>query len=621
MKKFIVLILFVAVGNSYANFEQLASNKRWHLLLHYKKGFWGGYSSTVDKGHFFFDPRGNISPEKELLATIKAFQSIDYDKKKFQWHPQCAFPARFKFIKENTKLDFPEIQCSDLKWWESRLNAKGLSLVFSSYYNGNPASMFGHTLLKFNTNLAEGKISDFTFNYAANVGEDKGLTYIIKGLSGGFDGVFSTDPYYVKINDYVQGESRDVWEYQLDLSADELDWVVKHAWEVKTNALFDYYFLDENCSYFLLTILDVANPDWNTSRGFYFYTLPVTTIKRAYEANIVKNVVYRPSFRKKMLERVEVLSEKQRQEYFKILADKEYLKKVKDKRVSEAYIAYLRYKQYEQGDDGELIKSIKKDLRFALVHRARQGGKTEPIEDRIVQKNLFDNPLYGHDSFAVAFDYGRHSRFEEFVDFKFRFGVHDIMSNGLGLPRYSNIEVLSFKPRYYFETKKLVAEEVVFVDLFTLQDFDSITKEMSWGIRAELMNPKDFLTLNPILNIRPRYGIGKLLFNQKLALYSYLFTDFAAGNLPLGQTYRLAPGLSLGAMGYFTDSFKYRINLSIKHDFLSENDLKTFNEASINLGYSLEKNLELHSDYSVFESSVNKNERYSELKITGNIFF
>jgi len=60
-------------------------------------------------------------------------------------------------------------------------------------------------------------------------------------------------PYYLKVREYNDMENRDVWEYELDLSHDTIDRVLMHVWELGP-IYFDYYFFDENCSYYLLEL-------------------------------------------------------------------------------------------------------------------------------------------------------------------------------------------------------------------------------------------------------------------------------------------------------------------------------------------------------------------------------
>lgn len=614
------LVAFNISANT-LNLEEASKHERWLRLLHYRKPMFGPRKSIVDNGRFFFSEKGKESAYDELVATLEAFKKRDFDQKKFDWHPQCAFPARLKFVKQLLNEKIPIIECPDFKWWANRISAKSLSLVFSSYYKGNPASMFGHTLLKFNSNDKDGKISDFTFNFAANVGEDKGLTYILKGLSGGFDGVFSTEPYYVKINDYVQGESRDVWEYLLDMNEEEIDWVVKHVWELRSNAIFDYYFLDENCSYLILAALDVGKLDWYTSRGFYYYTLPATTVKRIDEVGGIKAVYYRPSFRKKMMERANILDDKQKQLYFSLLETKK-LKSVTDKKVAEAYIAYLRFKQFEEGSDGAFIKEIKSELRDALIHRAKLGGTTPPIDSQITERNLFDDPRKSHETYTLSLEYGNHNFLKDFIEFQFRFGVHDMMNNGLGLPRFSNIEVLSFRPRYYLESKKIRMTEVVFVDLLTLLDFDSITKDTSWGIRASIETPKDLNSEHALFRIRPVYGISKSFGAERANLYSLVMVDLQTGTLPKkDQSYRVGPGIEIGSLVYLTDLLKFKINGKAIYDFFSEYEENLRFLGKVEFDYSFGKEFEVKAKYQYSSSTDLLKDFYTEITASLVYFF
>ena len=67
-------------------------------------------------------------------------------------------------------------------------------------------------------------------------------------------------PYYVKVQEYSNMESRDLWEYELTLSAAQVSRLVMHAWETRATH-FDYYFFSRNCSYQLLALLEAADPD------------------------------------------------------------------------------------------------------------------------------------------------------------------------------------------------------------------------------------------------------------------------------------------------------------------------------------------------------------------------
>jgi hypothetical protein len=75
----------------------------------------------------------------------------------------------------------------------------------------------------------------------------------------GFFGRFLVEPYFQLVRKYNDLESRDIWEYQLDLTPLEIHGLLLHVWELQ-NASSDYYFFGENCSFHLLTLLEAVRP-------------------------------------------------------------------------------------------------------------------------------------------------------------------------------------------------------------------------------------------------------------------------------------------------------------------------------------------------------------------------
>ncbi|MFX4232194.1 DUF4105 domain-containing protein, partial [Aliarcobacter butzleri] len=61
-------------------------------------------------------------------------------------------------------------------------------------------------------------------------------------------------PYYEKIKEYNNLVQRDVWEYDLNLSQEEINKLVLHTWVLK-DSYANYYFFKENCSYNVLWLL------------------------------------------------------------------------------------------------------------------------------------------------------------------------------------------------------------------------------------------------------------------------------------------------------------------------------------------------------------------------------
>jgi hypothetical protein len=202
-----------------ARHKKLADQRLWHLLLHYKPTLFGGFESEADGRGFFFHPHGKVDPHGELEATLGAFfsRTASDDQQAPDWqHPQCRFPARYHWLKAQLALDsgkLPEQPCRRFEAWREALDPGSVSLIFASHYMSNPASMFGHTLLRLNHRQRQGSQSllDYGINYAAITTTRNGFLYAILGITGGFEGRFASFPYYMKVQEYGNLESRDPW--------------------------------------------------------------------------------------------------------------------------------------------------------------------------------------------------------------------------------------------------------------------------------------------------------------------------------------------------------------------------------------------------------------------------
>ena len=77
-----------------ASEQKLSDSREWHLLLHYKKSWCGGFESEADGPGFFNAQDGKKNPQAELAATLRSF--FQADRTDAEWeHPQCRFIARY----------------------------------------------------------------------------------------------------------------------------------------------------------------------------------------------------------------------------------------------------------------------------------------------------------------------------------------------------------------------------------------------------------------------------------------------------------------------------------------------------------------------------------------------
>jgi Domain of unknown function (DUF4105) len=111
---------------------------------------------------------------------------------------------------------------------------------------------------------------------------------------GFFPGNFSATPYHRKVQEYSDLDQRDLWEYQLTLTQEEVTALLQHAWELR-GVWSDYWFFDENCSFNLLFLIQAARPGLQLTSRAGAWVLPGDTVRWVDQAGLVKEVTWRPS--------------------------------------------------------------------------------------------------------------------------------------------------------------------------------------------------------------------------------------------------------------------------------------------------------------------------------------
>ncbi|MBP2678860.1 MAG: hypothetical protein H6Q82_1925, partial [Deltaproteobacteria bacterium] len=272
--------------------RRLQDDRYWDILLFYKPAA-GGRKSLIDDPKFFLAPGGKRDPGAELSATLDAM----FDNS-FLPPARCRFPARYEWLRETLRIDparFPAPECPELDNTLRAINPKSASLIFASGHMNAPASMFGHTFLRLDGDY-ESPLLSYAVNYAATINrKDSGIAYALKGIFGYYPGHYSILPYYAKVREYAAMDQRDLWEYRTNLTKTEVRRMTLHILELQ-GIYADYYFLDENCSYDLLFLLEAARPSVTlTDRHKGFFVAPIDTLRSTLAEGLIDNVVFRPS--------------------------------------------------------------------------------------------------------------------------------------------------------------------------------------------------------------------------------------------------------------------------------------------------------------------------------------
>ena len=540
---------------------KLADAREWHLMLHYRANVFGGYTSEQDGPDFFLAPDGKTDPQTELEATLARFFSDELIGKA-QQPVQCAFIGRYHWLREKLSFDvrrLPPQNCEQFENWWKALDPGSITLIFPSAFMNNPASMFGHTFFRVDRKgqTPQTRLLAYTVNFAATVPEDEGIMFAVRGIAGGYRGNFSGLPYYLKVQEYRDIENRDIWEYRLHLTDAQVRRMLMHVWEMG-NASFDYFFFRENCSYQLLPLLEVANPEWRLTEQFTWWTLPGDTVRlAARQPGVVGDAVYRPARTTQIRRRYERLSSDERGLLKKILQepalvrDPAFQQHPVERRALLLDIAsdYLRYLSITDNKQSGTYKSRDREV---LVARSELRVKSDetPVEPFVTRPEL------GHRTTRIGVGAG-YRQDEWFEEVNLRASYHDLLDPEPGYAPGYQIELLSGAFRHYERQNQTRLERFTLANVMSLTPADVLFLSPSWKVNIGMQtlrhndcrycavgvaNGGAGLTFETHL-LKREYFFG---FGELETTYSHAFEE----------KHRAGGGGTLGMMADFTDRWR-----------------------------------------------------------------
>ncbi len=525
-----------------AQASDLAQSRYWHLLLHMPDSV-----SEVDDPAFFLAADGKADAEAELNATLKAL----YDETRFDDNATgCHFPARRYWLKETLRLQaLPALQCRSYDALVAKMDPQSVTLVFSSAHINSPASMFGHTFLRIDSSYAS-KMLSYAINYAAGADPDKenGIVFAFKGLVGGYPGFYSLLPYYEKLKEYRDTEQRDVWEYDLDFTHDEVMAMIRHIWEL-SNIYNWYYFFDENCSYNMLWLMEIARPGIDLRGHFIYQVIPMETVYAAEAEALVSEKHYRPSKRTLLLAYERVLDEGGKQDAL-ALADG----RLEPRQLLEARRRSVQMQRYTLEAASELAeyRLMKAEIDKAtyterfhaiLSARAKLGkGEKLPVEQPA-------DPDRGHRAARVLIGTGWQNGGPKQV-IGIRPAYHDLADSDTGFLEGTQIEFLNLSVRY--DSAGAAVEKATIVSIASIAPQSAFFKPVSWRMHAGW--DQEFYTWNTVYSMGAEGGISfgnKRVYGYALAASELFVTDraYAAVKPLLGALFEVGGGCKLGVEG------------------------------------------------------------------------
>ncbi len=494
----------VAAVKARARALGLAGEDQWLRLGHWRSKLLGGFHSQADGENFFLSPDGSDDPERELDATIDGFfaELAPYDSSRSEskgiQHPICQFPARFRWLNERLGFDakwLPTPDCPRFRTFHDALQAESVTMVFSAYYLNNPASAFGHTFLRLNkrndmVSEERRRLLDYGIEFSADPDTTFAPLYAIKGIAGAFPGTFRRLPYYFKVRQYNDYESRDLWEYKLALTPAQIEMLIAHAWELGST-FFDYFYLSENCSYHLLGLIEVA-AERNLLDHLRWPVIPADAIKTLFaHSGFVTDIKYRPSARTKFRYQLQGLTDVQQEAIEQLVEQPTTPLAFNDQHKIEVIDAAqdlidIRFaKELVQQERAGIAVQRKQAL---LERRAEILVPSPEITPRVPWVKM---PQLGHDSHRLMLGVGADQNDGRWIALGTRLAMHDLADPTDGFPELAQLEFLPLRARYDYSRDDFRLDQLDLVHVLSLTRLNRFDHHRSWEFRIgsqRLMN-------------------------------------------------------------------------------------------------------------------------------------
>jgi hypothetical protein len=558
--------------------QRLAASPEWQALLHYEPNWMrGGVHSEVASPWFFVSAVGKTDPQAELDATIAALFSADKigPRKKPAF---CLFVARRKFLVSHLHIDvsrLPVQVCPEYQRWLAALAPDAVSLVFPTAFPNSPSSMFGHTLLRVDSARRRHgtELLSYAVNFAAAAGDDgRGLGFVWKGLTGGYPGVFGLFPYYKKVKQYAWIENRDVWSYPLALSRPQIARLIDHIWEMDS-VRFVYYFFNKNCSYQLLSLLDVARPSLHLTRQYTWYAIPSDTIRSlAAVPGLLGPAEYRPSMQTSLHWEASQLTH----------AQLSLAQAVANRRLP---LNAPRLAALDGADHAGVLEVAYDELRYRLQAKGAQAGDVDEDLDnngdpvaatpadtaterfanrillarsRIPRRSPFSpvpaprtSPEDGHRSLRINAS-GIYADGNFSLGVRIRPAYHDLLDNPGGYTRGAEINLADLGLRLDPSDGRVRIEDFRLLDIVSLSPRDSLFKPISFQVDTGVRRRPSARVFGDAPNDLGYYlqaGPGLAWGHDKLTAYVFGLGSFDA-NPSLQPAYAVGAGGSAGLLAY-----------------------------------------------------------------------
>ncbi|WP_028672108.1 DUF4105 domain-containing protein [Saccharospirillum impatiens] len=542
----------------------------WYKVMHYRP-ISGGFRSDVEDADFFFAPAGQFDPVAELFSTVRAFMSDTPNLG--DEAAQCRYPRRFEWVTDHfpDTIEFPVVECPALTAFIEQAAPSGMTLIYPNAYLNNPASMFGHTFVRVD-GQAEGEARNallaLTVSYGADVQpNENGFVYAFKGLTGLYPGSVRSHPYYRQVQNYNELESRDIWEYPLNVSPAQAETFIKAGWDLK-DININYAYLLKNCSYRLLGLIEAAFPQYDLVEDFDVYAVPVDTLRALARVGLVQTPGFRPAIASRIhflaseLPRAQVQLAQRLVDNAVASTDTGALNELpagQQRLVVDLAYEYSRFKAKKHS-------SQMAEVSYGLLRlRAQQAaGLTEPPPEAWPRE-----PMQGHGVRRAGIGLGYQGDDRLYARFRFRPAYHDNYDRQAGFLDNAQINALQSEFRLSVDENDqvdLALDQLDLVDFRSLTPYHAMTPSLAWSARL------GWLRANPNAKSLPfsaEMGLGRAVQTGNGSL-GFLLVTIGVATDP-----QLLAGLHGGWLTDVASEDRFGIEARLVHEFLSEEPTAT----------------------------------------------
>lgn len=604
---FFFIIFFISYIQAYQDFyisdskiTKFSNSASWHGIIDFNKGS----LESKNQNDYLSDVQ-DFSPQKELKLSInKYIEFLKGDNDFF-----CKYPARAIFISENFQ-EIPEkslSNCIEYASWIENSSIQSISFMYVTGYLKNPASFFGHTLLKFNRS-SDGNyqpLLERALNYGAETNDDAALPYVVKGLIGKYKASLQDESFFRLSAQYQEFQMRDIYEYKLNLSNYQKNIILAYTFEMKSKS-YDYYFLGDNCAYRINRILGIAlegEPMPKTP-----WKAPIDLLIKIHDSGLVSEIIYHPSQTTRTLSSIESLKKGDKEILYEIfnndLSDIDNIDSLNSLSLRLAAIEYLNYrklKSFKNNNKNELeqIDSLRKNilLKINLDNKNKQRAiKPNAYPHVISRPTLISYKIHKNDGTESAHTFRLRGANFEILD-------QDKSKNG-------NSEFVFLSPQISFYENKLFVDHITLFKVLSLNDFKTtLPNELnySWGIDISRRNISSICYPCNVSSVTGT--IGKAIFiNKNLSLYSLLNPSIHQSRKNSGNK---SISISSGAI-ISLNSLKIKLNLEKlefeKSDVFDE--VSRTIEVKVNLNQNFDFSFYLKNSSKVNNFGINLNKYF-----------